>query len=182
MDKEYLLIGEIVKPQGIRGEVKLKAESQDMSRYARLREVYLKEGNDRTLVKVEKGRASGDFAYLKLEGINDRNAAESLRGVRVYVDREHAIKLSPQEYFICDLIGLEAHTEDGERVGILRDVISPYKACDVYVFDTDRGEMMMPALKKAILSVDVKAGKMLLCRSVLDEIASYSDSDNEVRE
>ena len=93
MQAEYLQIGEIVKPQGIRGEVKLKAMTSDLSRYARLDYVFLLRKGEYVKTKVEKGRSYDGFAFLKLEGVRDRNEAEMMRGVKVYIDRAHAIDL-----------------------------------------------------------------------------------------
>ena len=87
---EYLQIGEIVRPQGIKGEVKLRAMSSDESRYARLESVYLLVRGEYVEYKVKKGRCNDGFAVLMLDGIKDRNQAETLRGVKVFVDREHA--------------------------------------------------------------------------------------------
>ncbi len=179
MKNEYLEIGEIVRPQGVRGEVKLRQESQDESRYARLETVWLKQGDSYLPRRVRKGRASGGFAYLSLEGVDDRDAAEALRGVRVYVDRAHALKLPEGEHFICDLIGLTAVTDAGREIGVLRDVITGSPSCDTYVFDTPRGEMMMPALRRVIRSVDVDAGVMVLDGEALGEVAFWQDGETE---
>ena len=179
MKNEYLEIGEIVRPQGVRGEVKLRQESQDESRYARLETVWLKQGDSYLPRRVRKGRASGGFAYLSLEGVDDRDAAEALRGVRVYVDRAHALKLPEGEHFICDLIGLKAVTEAGEEIGTLTEVIQTNPSCDVYAFSTPRGGMMMPALKRVILSVDVDAGTMVLSGPALQEVAVWEDEPAE---
>ncbi len=179
MQKEYLRIGEIVRPQGIRGEVKLKRESQDEGRYAELRQVYFEEAGIFRPVRVLRGRANGDFAYLLLEGIGDRDEAEKLRGRTVYVDRAHAIRLPEGEHFICDLVGLRAETEDGAFVGTLTDVIQNPPAYDVYAFDTPRGGMMMPALRRVILEVDVQGGVMRLLRSGLEEVAVWEDEPAE---
>ena len=64
MQQEYLQIGEIVRPQGIRGEVKLRAMTEDMSRYARLESVFLKKNGQMEEKKVLKGRSSHDFAMI----------------------------------------------------------------------------------------------------------------------
>ena len=125
MQQEYLQIGEIVRPQGIRGEVKLRAMTEDMSRYARLESVFLKKNGQMEEKKVLKGRSYDGFAFLQLEGVNDRDAAEALRGAEVYVDRRHAIKLGADENFVCELIGLRAVDETGETIGTLRDVLKP---------------------------------------------------------
>lgn len=82
MQQEYLQIGEIVRPQGIRGEVKLRAMTEDMSRYARLESVFLKKGGRLEEKKVLKGRSYDGFAFLQLEGVNDRDAAKRCAGRR----------------------------------------------------------------------------------------------------
>lgn len=175
MQAQYIQIGEIVKPQGIRGEVKLRAMTSDMTRYARLEMVYLLEGGEYRPCKVLKGRASDGFAYLLLEGVTDRNQAEALRGREVYVDREHAIALSEDENFVCDLVGLTAVLTSGEVIGRLTDVLTPNSVCDVYVFDTPRGEMMMPALRRVVREVDVEAGRIVLDEAALAEVAVWQD-------
>ncbi len=179
MKTDYIEIGEIVKPQGIRGEVKLRAMTSDMSRYARLETVYLKEGGAYIPRKVIKGRSYDGFAFLQLEGVHDRNEAELLRGKMVYVDREHAIELTEDENFVCDLIGLAAENTKGEPIGTLRDVLSPNAICDVYVFDTPRGEMMLPALRRVVKAVDVTSGRIVLDEDVLPEVAVWEDEPAE---
>ena len=179
MQKEYLQIGEIVRPQGIKGEVKLHAMTSDLTRYARLESVFLYQGGAYKEVGVEKGRTYDGFAFLKLKGINDRNAAELMRGVKVFVDREHAIELDEDENFVCDLIGLEAVNTKGESIGELTDVLTPNHICDVYVFDTPRGEMMIPALRRVVKDVDLDSGVIVLDENVLDEVAVWQDEPAE---
>ncbi len=176
---EYLQIGEIVRPQGIRGEVKLCAMSSDPERYARLECVYLLMKGGYTPYKVLKGRCAAGFAVLQLEGVLDRNAAETLRGVKVYVDREHAIELDEDENFVADLIGLHAVDTQGQEIGTLRDVLSPNSICDVYVFDTPRGEMMIPALKRVVADVRLDEGVIVLDEAVLPEVAVWEDEPAE---
>ena len=87
---EYLQIGEIVRPQGIKGEVKLRAMTSDPERYARLESVYLLKKGEYVEYKVKKGRCNDGFAVLLLEGVKDRNEAELLRGVKV-LDRKSVV-------------------------------------------------------------------------------------------
>ena len=179
MQSEYLQIGEIVKPQGIRGEVKLRAMTSDMDRYARLETVYLKEGKNYVPRKVLKGRSYDGFALLVLEGVTDRNQAELLRGTEVYIDRAHAVELDEDENFICDLEGLEAYDTQGNHIGTLREVLTPNQICDVYVFDTPRGEMMIPALRRVVKEVDLDEEKIILDEAVLPEVAVWEDEPAE---
>ena len=179
MHNEYLQIGEIVKPQGIRGEVKLKAMTSDLTRYARLEYVYLLKKGEYVKTEVEKGRTYDGFAFLKLKGVSDRNEAELMRGVKVFVDREHAIDLDEDENFVCDLIGLKAVDTQGNEIGTLRDVLTPNAVCDVYAFDTPRGEMMIPALRRVVKEVDLDAGTITLDENVLGEVAVWEDEPAE---
>lgn len=179
MRSEFLEIGEIVKPQGIRGEVKLVSYSDDPDRFARLKTVYFKEKGEYRPHKVLKGRANGGFAYLLLEGVPDRNAAELLRGTVVYVDREHAVELEDNENFIVDLEGLTAVDTKGNKIGVLREVLRPNPYCDVYAFDTPRGDMMIPALERVVRAVDPDEGVIVLDESVLPEVAVWADEPAE---
>ena len=191
MQTQYLQIGEIVKPQGIRGEVKLKAMTSDLGRYARLDYVFLLRKGEYVKTKVEKGRSYDGFAFLKLEGIRDRNEAEMMRGVKVFVDRENAIDLESltnlgslggldeDENFVCDLIGLKAVDTKGNEIGTLRDVLTPNAVCDVYAFDTPRGDMMIPALRRVVKNVDLEAGTITLDEEVLPEVAVWEDEPAE---
>ena len=177
--RQYIELGEIVRPQGIRGEVKLRAASRDASLYSRLDTVYLEENGAYAPRKVLKGRANDGFAVLLLEGVPDRNAAEALRGRRVYVDRAHAPALGEDENFVCDLIGLTAVDRQGREIGRLREVLTPNAVCDVYAFDTPRGDMMIPALKRVVVSVDVGAGRIVLDEQALAEVAVWQDEKAE---
>ena len=176
---EYVQIGKIVKPQGIRGEVKLRAMTEDMTRFSRLETVYLKQKGAYVPRRVLGGRSYDGFAFLKLEGVTDRDQAEALRGCEVYVDRAHAIELGEDENFVCELVGLQAQDSHGEVIGRLRDVLKPNAVCDVYVFDTPRGEMMIPALKRVVKTVDVDAGVMTLDSAALAEVAVWEDEPAE---
>ena len=171
----FLLIGEITKPQGISGEVKVQAYTDDPERFLDLNKVFVQKGNGYEELAIKSARVGGDAVYLTLPGVNDRSKAEAMRGTKLYVDRAHAVKLNEDENFICDLIGCEAVDTQGTLIGKLVDVLQPGGSTDVYVFDTLRGRMMMPALKAAIPTVDVKARKIVLDADKLSEVAFFED-------
>ena len=89
------------------------------------------------------------------------------------------MELSEDENFICELEGLTAVDTQGTRIGTLREVLTPNSVCDVYVFDTDRGEMMIPALRRVVREVDVEKGIIVLDEGVLPEVAVYEDEPAE---
>ena len=171
---KYLLIGEITKPQGIAGEMKVQPYTDDPARFTALTKVYVQAGSGYEERPISKARAGGGYAYITFPGVTDRSMAEALRGTKLYVDRAHAVELGEDESFICDLIGCAAVDTRGNAIGTLVDVLQP-GATDVYVFDTPKGRMLMPALKAAIPVVDVKARKMVLDADKLGEVAFFED-------
>ncbi|MDO4549237.1 MAG: ribosome maturation factor RimM, partial [Clostridia bacterium] len=119
-------------------------------------------------------RIDPDAVYLKIEGIDDRDAAEALRRQFIYIDRENAVKLDPDTNFICDLIGCEATDDEGNYVGKLAEVLQN-GACDVYVFRSQSREVMLPALKRVVLEVDVINKKILLSAGQMKQVAVFED-------
>jgi len=177
MLEPYLLLGTIVKPQGLRGEVKLRHETDDPARFDGLAKVYVRRGEAYAPIGVLSARVSGGDVYLTLEGVNDRDAAEALRGQAVYIDRAHARTLNTNEVFIADLLGVKAIDAGGNDVGTVTDVLQN-GAADVLVFSTPRGTMMAPFLKRLVRELDVKAGRMVLDAEALAEVAYYENSDS----
>lgn len=174
MKQAYLLLGEIVRPQGIRGEVKVKHYTDDPYRFEDLETVFIRRGNEYQPVGVEGARVQQDDVFLKLEGIEDRNEAEKLRGTQLWVDRENAVELTEDEVFIADILGAKAYDTKGTELGTLTDVLTP-GGVDVFVFKTKTGTMMMPALKTVILTMDADAGRIVLDENKLEEVALYED-------
>lgn len=143
MKAEYIMIGEIVKPQGVRGEVKVRPITCDPWRFEDLEDAYFKKGDKYVPVKLQVNRISpdGEGVYLIVNEMTDRNEAEKLRGEFLYVDREHIIELTEDENLIVDLVGLEGRDEEGNYIGKLTDVMQP-GGNDVYVFTGGpRGEV-----------------------------------------
>lgn len=171
----YLLIGEITKPQGVRGELKLRPITCDPSRFEGMERAYLQEADGSyRAVGISVRRAGADAVFFRMEGVETRDDAEKLRGRALYVDRAHAVELDADSAFICDLIGLRGVLDDGGEIGTLKDVMQP-GGNDVYVFSGTRGEVLVPALKSVVLKVNLDAGTMLLSSARMAEVAVYDE-------
>ena len=107
--------------------------------------------------------------------MEDRDAAEKLRGNFSTSTRAHAVELDEDTNFLCDLIGLHGVDDEGGDLGTLRDVLQP-GGNDVYVFEGPRGEVLVPALKSVVKKVDLEAGEMVLVAARLREVAVF-DAD-----
>ena len=174
MRSTHLVIGEITKPQGVRGEVKLRPITCDFERFDGLEIAYLKRGDLYEPIELSVNRITPDAVYMNVKGITDRNAAERLRGELVYIDRAHAVELDEDSTFLCDLIGLHGVVSDGRDLGTLRDVMQP-GGNDVYVFKGPLGEILVPALRSVVVKVDLDAGEIHFDGKRLNEVAVFDE-------
>ena len=174
--QDYLLIGEITKPQGVQGELKLRPITCDPWRFEDLDYAFVKDGEAYRKVSISVRKVNEDAVYLRMEGVLTRNDAETMRGTMLYIDRENAVELDEDSTFICDLMGLKGVLTDGSEIGKIIDVMQP-GGNDVYVFKGKRGEVLVPALKSVVVKVDLAEGVMLLDSERMAEVAVYDDED-----
>ena len=168
--EEKLLIGEILKPQGILGEVKIKPYTDDNRRFLKLREVFVGE----TLYKVLGARVGGDFVFLAFSGVADRNAAELLRGKMLYVERENAVPLKKGVYFIVDVVGCNIVDEEGTVYGTVTEITQA--ARDIYTAKSPEGKIFrFPFLKDLVSEVDVENRTVTVRKKRLQEVVCYED-------
>lgn len=162
---EYLKIGQITNAHGVKGEVKVYPLTDNQKRFSKLKAVFMmKNGTDSPpeSVEITSVKYFKDFVILKLSGIDTMNDALKLKNEYLYIDREHAVKLPKDTYFISDLIGMEVTEQDGRALGKLTSVF-PTGSNDVYeVKGTDGKTLLLPAIGEVILDVDVVNRKMLV--------------------
>ncbi|MCC6801526.1 MAG: 16S rRNA processing protein RimM [Anaerolineae bacterium] len=165
MNPAYLLLGEVLRPHGLRGELRIRLLTDDPERIAQLETVYLAdnpEPSKATPYRVEGMRMNGDFGLLKLREIPDRTQAERYRGLYVLVDIEHAVPLEEDEFYLYQLLGLRVETDGGETLGTLVEVLET-GANDVYVVDSPRyGEVLIPVIDETIVKTDIDAGVLIV--------------------
>ncbi len=168
---DYFELGRILKPQGVKGEVKMEAYTDDLSRFQTLEFAYFKE-EDYRRVEIEQTRVDARYAYLKLKGCDDRDAAEKLRAKTLYIDRAHAAKLPEGAYYILDLIGCTVADAAGKEIGILSEILQN-GAADVYVVKGAEGTCMFPAVPYVVLQRDVQEKKITVDAERLEEVVIY---------
>lgn len=168
---DYITVGEIVRAQGIAGEVKIKPLTASNERFKKLRVLYV----DEKPLRVLGLRIDRDYVYVKLQGIDDRNAAEALRGKFVTIDRINAVELDDGEFFIADLIGCRLQTENGEVLGTVTDVLQ-HGAADVLCARGENGkEFRFPFLKRLLREADMERKLITLDAEKLGEVCVYDD-------
>lgn len=158
--EDLLKVGIISSTHGIRGEVKVFPTTDDPQRFKKLKNILLDSGKEKRNLKIQSVKFFKQFVILKFEEIDDINDVEKYKGSSLYVTRDQAVKLKKDEYFIADLIGLTVTAEEEKLEGTLKDVMET-GANDVYVIElTDGRELLLPAIKECVLSVDIEKGEM----------------------
>ena len=155
-------VGVIANTHGVRGEVKVFPTTQEPVRFKKLKDVILDTGKEKIDLEVKSVRFFKNLVIVKFKGIDNINDIEKYKGKSLYVTREHAVKLKKDEYFIADLIGMRAVTEEGEELGTIKDVLQT-GANDVYIIKKDgEDELLVPAIKDCVKNVDIEGGVMTL--------------------
>lgn len=163
-----LIIAEVLKPQGIRGEIKVKTFTDAPENVKAFKTVYI-DGNPYKILSFRVG--SDGAAYLGLRGVPDRNAAELLRGKTIEGERDDGPILDEGQYYIVDILGLLCETEEGEELGVVTD-ISNFSS-DIYTIEKAGKKILFPAVKGVIKRVDLENKKLVVDKKVFDEIAVY---------
>lgn len=157
-----LQIGVITSTHGIKGEVKVFPTTDDNERFKMLKECFIEFKDEMIPVKAQGCKFFKNMVILKFEDIDDINDIEKYKQCKLWVDREHAVKLAQDEYFIADLIGITVVKENGEELGVLTEMI-PTGANDVYVVtDKAKKEWLLPAIKECIRDIDMENQKMVV--------------------
>lgn len=170
---DYLLIASVLKPQGVRGECKLRSYAADIERFHQWNTLYLKKDDSYIPVALRTVRIRDGFVYAHLDGSDTADAAERFRGCDLYVNRAGAAPVEEDAELIADLIGCEARDENGEVIGVLTDVLQ-YGTVDTWVFRSGRSTLMAPALKAVFPEVDAEKKTILVIRDRLEEVAVRS--------
>lgn len=164
-EPRFLLLGEILRPHGVRGELRMRILTDYPERITQLEKVYLAEkpdSSDPDTYRVEHMRMHQSYGLLKLAGIEDRDEADRLRQLLVMVPLEQAVPLEDGEFYLYQLIGLEVRTTTGQTLGKITDVLET-GANDVYVVESAvHGEVLIPVTSETVLKTDITAGFILV--------------------
>jgi len=163
-EPRYLAVGRVLRPHGLRGELRVEIITDYPERLRQHVFFYLASPDSPEVVRrypVEGVRQHKGVLLLKLGGCDDRDAAEGLRGMLVQVPLEDAVPLEEGEYYHFQLMGLRVETEDGQWLGQLVEVLST-GANDVYIVRGPRGELLLPAVDDVVRELDLASKRMVV--------------------
>ncbi len=159
-EPRHLAVGRVQRPHGVRGELRLEILTDYPERLVTMESVYV--GDDYRRYAVAGCRLHQDVALMRLVGIDDRNAADELRGQVVYVAMEDAVPLEENEVYAFQAEGLHVVTDEGIDLGEITDVLAVPGANDVFVVRGPRGETLIPVIEDVIVDIDIEAGQLTI--------------------
>ncbi|MCQ2498458.1 MAG: ribosome maturation factor RimM [Lachnospiraceae bacterium] len=152
----YLKVGIITQTHGIHGEVKVFPTTDDPMRFKKLKEILLDYKGEYINLEISGVKLFKQYVILKFKDIDDINEVEKYKGSELFVTRQNAVKLKKDEYFIADLIGIKAISDDNKYEGIINDVLQT-GANDVYEVLLSNGKTAyLPAIKECIIDVNIE--------------------------
>lgn len=167
-EPRFLAVGRVLRPHGVRGELRVEIMTDHPERLSFHPVLYL--GPEHTPYDLEGVRFHKGAALIKLTGCDDRNAAEALRNQLVQIPFEDAVPLEEGEFYEFQIMGAEVITETGETLGRVVEVIET-GANDVYVVQGPRGELLIPVIEDVVQELDLENQRMVvtLLPGLLDE-------------
>ena len=160
--RDKLQVGVITSTHGIRGEVKVFPTTDDAQRFLDLKTVYLDTGKEELELEIEKVKFFKNLVIIKFKNYDNINDIEKYKKCPILVTREDAVELEENEYFIADLIGLDAVSDEGENLGKISDVLQT-GANDVYVIK-NKGvkDILVPAIEQCVREVNLEENRIVI--------------------
>ena len=164
---DLVVMGRVVAPYGVFGWLKIVPDTEEFDGLLDYKTWWVGKSesgkdNDWRELKVESAKTHNDVLVVKLQGIDDRDAAFACKGKQVAVPRALLPKLKAEEYYWSDLIGLNVKNQQNVDFGKITDVFAT-GANDVVVAKSEDGiERLIPYIAQVIINVDLAAKIMLV--------------------
>ena len=160
--ENLLLAGEIVRPHGLDGRLKIRSYAQSEKSFLQSGVIFLKprSGGTRAFT-VSSVKPHKNNLLLTLKGLDSLKEAEEYRGAAVFIRRDSLVQEETDEYFWFDLIGLEVYLDTGKYIGAIHHIL-PTGSNDVYVVREGETEVLVPAIHEVVKEIDLDARKMII--------------------
>jgi 16S rRNA processing protein RimM len=159
MKPGFLLIGEVAKPHGLRGQVKVHSYASSDESFSPGRHVFLSRGQEMKEWLISETKVQGQSILLTFQGLDNREQAEKIVGSALYLNKEELDPLPEGEYYWYQLIGARVYDDQDQFIGIMEEII-PTAAHDIWVVRDGKKESLFPAVEDFILSVNKASGEI----------------------
>jgi 16S rRNA processing protein RimM len=173
MAEKKILLAEIGAAHGIKGEVRVKpfGEPDMLDRYGKL------ETADGRKFRIKRMRPQKHMLVVKFEGVNTRDEAEALTGLGLFVDREKLPPPDDNEFYISDLIGMQAINRNGSVIGEIVEVPN-FGADDMLEIRPDKGaSFYLPLTSQTVPEIDFESGLITIIPP--PEVSGREGGENE---
>ena len=162
---EQVLIGKVGSPNGLKGEVRITLYQHDSTNLKEGKVLLLKRAKENLRAEIERVRYQKDRPVVKLKGIDDRNTAEEIRGLEVFIEADALEPLPEGEHYVrniigCKVIDIADSDGDGEgrEIGVLRDVIQNTAQSILEVETAEGKTVLIPAVDEFMRGIDEEEG------------------------
>jgi 16S rRNA processing protein RimM len=179
MTGKQILLGKIVAPHGLKGEVKIKSFTADPLDVASYGMVTVRDGR---CFHLQNPRLQGEVVIAAVKGIADRNAAETLKGLELFVDREDLPDTDDGdgEFYQADLIGLPVFDESGVELGEIIG-FQDFGAGDLVEIEMPGGGTgMVPFADSMVPVIDMEEGRIVLSQTGVAVLKADEDASKKV--
>lgn len=160
--QEFLEIGQIVNTFGIKGMVKIKPFTDDITRFDNLEKVYVETNKTKKQYEIEEVKYHKDMVLIKFKGIDKVEDAELLRNSYLKVNRQDEPELEEGTYYIVDLIGLDVYSDEGILLGKVDDIFNN-GSCDIYTIKDELGkQLLLPAISDVIKEINLEEKRIVV--------------------
>ncbi len=158
---DKLAVGIVLKPWGVKGQVKVLPLTDNIGRFGFLKHVYGMLNNKEVRLTVRDVKYQKQFVFLSFNEITGVDEADKLRGSYLKVDRKDAVRLPEDTYFIADLIDCRVIDSNHGYLGVIKDIIQT-GSNDVYIVEGVQREYLIPALKSVVHKIDIYNKEVLI--------------------
>ena len=154
---EFIIVGQILAPWGVRGKLKVKVVTDFPQRFAPSSKIYV----NRQPMSIDSAEWHKDKVIVKLDQVDTIEAAQKLRGQPVEIHHSQVHPLPEGQYYHFQLIGLEVWTTREELLGNITEILTA-ESNDNYVVSGAKGEILIPAIEDVVKSVDIDRGRITI--------------------
>lgn len=158
-DSKLLFVAQVGAAHGVRGEVKITTFTAEPMAVADYRDLLRQDGSPALTIVSARLTKGGVIARLK--GVDDRNAAEALRGLKLFIPRSILPEPEEDEFYLADLIGLSVETPKGEALGAVK-AVQDFGAGDLLEIQPKAGaSWWLPFTREAVPEVRIAEGRIV---------------------
>lgn len=171
--EEYTVIGKVLKPQALKGEIKVSPITRDVLQYLGYKYLYV--GEEHKRFDVDYCRLQDGFVIIKFHNLDNIESVEKLKNEFIFIDKNQLADLEDGEYYIQDLIGCEVIDKSDNKLFGTVIAVDEYSQVNTITMMLNNKEFLFPFLDRVVIDVDIDNKKIYVDKDKLMEVLVYED-------